>query len=224
MHPTGHLGKRAEKINAMASDLKLRFLTRLGRLTPIMKRVLILLLVPGFAFSIGVTSTIIVNSYKLPEGLLSFLQNNAFFIPEIIQIFILIAILSQAILILEEGEDTHQREKKKATLDYIVSVWSFYEPPRRALDLKFGKLFVVPMNEMTVKDRMRAAELFNCMNTVSLGLITDALSEEIISGLYRGHFLHMRNKYSPFLEERSGFFPHYVAACDRFSQADKNPS
>mgnify|MGYP001793976327 CR=1 FL=1 len=185
-----------------------------------MKKVLILLLVPGFAFSIGVILTILINSYTLPPGALPFLQNNAFFIPEIIQIFILIAILSQAILILEEGEDTHQREKKKATLDYIVSVWSFYEPPRRALDIKFEKVSIVPIEEMSMKDRIRAAELFNCMNTVSLGLINDALSEEIIAGLYKGHFLQMRKKYSPFLEEKLGFFPHYVKVCERFSRTD----
>lgn len=204
----------------MPSNLTSQSFTRLRRIIPITKRVLILLLVPGLAFSIGVVSTILITSYEIPDGALSFFQNNAFFIPEIIQIFILIAILSQAILILEEGEDTHQREKKKATLDYIVSVWGFYEPPRRALELKFEKVPVVPVKEMSMRDRIRAAELFNCMNTVSLGLINDALSEEIIAGLYKGHFLYMRKKYSPFLEERSGFFPHYVAVCDQFSSAD----
>lgn len=201
----------------MSGFQKQNLFSRLGKLRPVLLRILKIAALPVVAFVIGAILTLVLLMPGISSEIPPFLKSNAFFIPEIIQICILIAILSQAMLILEEGESTHEREKKKATLDYIVSVWDFYEPPRRSLELKFENVSTVPIDSMNVKDRVRAAQLFNCMNIVSLGLIKDALSEEIIDELYRGHFLVMRNKYSEFLKERPGSFPHYDVICARFA-------
>lgn len=146
----------------------------------------------------------------------AFLQGNAFFLTELIQIGILLAILSQVGVMSRESADTHAREKKKATLDFILSIWSVYERPRRMLDLKFQDHETVPEAQMCLKDRMRAATLFNCMNAVSVGLRQDALSSEIIGDLYASHFIGMGQKYREFLNERAGYFDHYEAVRQQF--------
>ena len=131
----------------------------------------------------------------------SFFRDNAFFIPETIQIGILFGILYQANLLLRENERNHVREKQKSTLDFILSIWSVYETPRRELDLRFGAAKVT-FDEMALKDRLHLVTLLNCMNIVGAGIKRGALDKNLISDLYATHFISLGSKYEDFIKLR----------------------
>ncbi len=158
-------------------------------------------ILPLLTLIIGVFSGLIIAT-GAPDWLSELARQKGFFTTEALQVLLIAAVLTQAHRIRAGGQENHKRETRIATLDFIASVWGYYDTSRIALERKFPKS-VVTLEELAKEDREHVDVLLNTMNIVAAGIRHDALDRSVIADVYGLHYLAVNRKYAAYVAERA---------------------
>jgi hypothetical protein len=159
-------------------------------------------IIAAIALIIGVFTGLIF-AHGAPAELATLAAENGYFTTQALQLLLIIAVLSQAHRIRIGGVETHQRETRIATLDFITKVWGYYDGSRVALERKFPKS-VVTLEELSPADMEKVDVMLNTMNIVAAGIHNDALDRSVIVDLYGRHYKSVNRKYAEYIASRTG--------------------
>ncbi|MEV8466541.1 hypothetical protein AB0T83_07065 [Fluviibacterium sp. DFM31] len=158
-------------------------------------------ILPLLTLILGVFSGLIIAT-GAPDWLSELAWQKGYFTTEAMQLLLIAAVLTQARRIRTGGQENHKRETRIATLDFIASVWGYYDTSRIALERKFPKS-VVLLEELTKEDKEHVDVLLNTMNIVAAGIRHDALNRSVITDVYGRHYLAVNQKYAAYVAERA---------------------